>query len=226
MPDELTSLLFLQNPKKLSSRVSSIGLNELIAQTLSEEYPSRDLINEFDSAISSLQNISDDDYKILLSSISQESTIKIHKLIHVSVTEPERFNKDVYTIIENERNNKLNEDNKHKLEIQKNKKLQDDNENLSKQLSDISNQIAGIQEQYRLDKQQEEYLYKRNKRNNRIYISIIVVLGTIIILQSFPNLVTWLKKVIQIICSLGGVWGFFNLILNFCSKSKSISKMK
>lgn len=226
MPEELTSLLFLQNPKKLSGRVSSIGLNELIAQTLSEEYPSRDLINEFDCAISSIKNISADDYKILLASISQESTKKIHKLLQVSAAEPERFNKDVYAIIENERNNKLNEDNKHKLEIQKNKKLQDDNENLSKQLSDISNQIADIQEQQRLDKQQEEYFYKRNKRKNWIYVSIIVVLVTILILQSFPNLVTWLKDVIKIICASGGLWGFLNLIINLCSKSKNISKKK
>lgn len=228
MPEELTSLLFLQNPKKLSGRVSSIGLNELIAQTLSEEYPSRDLINEFDCAISSssIKNISADDYKILLASISQESTKKIHKLLQASVAEPERFNKDVYTIIENERNNKLNEDNKHKLEIRKNKKLQDDNENLSKQLSYISNQIADIQEQHRLDKQQEEYFYKRNKRKNWIYISIIVVLATILILQSFPNLVAWVKGVIKIICVSGGLWGFLNLIINLCSKSKNISKKK
>ena len=48
LPQELTSLLFLQNPKKHSARISSIGLNELIAQVLFDEYPSKDLINEFD----------------------------------------------------------------------------------------------------------------------------------------------------------------------------------
>lgn len=93
-------------------------------------------------------------------------------------------------------------------------------------MSDISNQIADIQEQQRLDKQQEEYFYKRNKRKNWIYISIIVVLVTILILQSFPNLVTWLKDVIKIICASGGLWGFLNLIINLCSKSKNISKKK
>lgn len=132
MPDELTSLLFLQNPKKLSGKVSSIGLNELIAQTLSEEYPSRDLINEFDSAVSSLENVSADDYKILLSSISQESTIKIHKLLISSISEPEQFNKDIHVIIETERNNKLKADHKHKEEVNKNKELQDANKKFIK----------------------------------------------------------------------------------------------
>ena len=51
MPEELTSLLFLKNPQKLAKKVSQIGLNELIAQTLSEEYASKELINEIDIAI-------------------------------------------------------------------------------------------------------------------------------------------------------------------------------
>lgn len=217
MPDELTSLLFLQNPKKLSGRVSSIGLNELIAQTLSEEYPSRDLINEFDGAVSSLQNISADDYKILLSSISQESTIKIHKLLHGSISEPEQFNKDIHAIIEAERNNKLKEVNKHKIELQKNNELQKANEILSKQLSEVSQQIAVIQKQ---QSDKEVSVIKINRRKNWIYVSIIIVLGTIILLQSFPNMVNWLKGFIQLIAASGGIWGFFNFILNLCSKFK------
>lgn len=221
MPDELTSLLFLQNPKKLSGRVSSIGLNELIAQTLSEEYPSRDLINEFDSAVSSLQNISADDYKILLSSISQESTIKIHKLLHGSISEPEKFNKDIHAIIETERNNKLKTDNKHKIEIQKNNELQKANKNLSRQLSDISQQIADIQESQYLEKIRQEEKNKINKRWIWMCISIIVALAAVIVLQSFPNITKCIQNSIQLIGGLGGLWGFCNLALNLWSKFKS-----
>lgn len=221
MPDELTSLLFLQNPKKLSGRVSSIGLNELIAQTLSEEYPSRDLINEFDSAVSSLQNISADDYKILLSSISQESTIKIHKLLHGSISEPEKFNKDIHAIIETERNNKLKTDNKHKIEIQKNNELKEANKNLSRQLSDISQLIADIQESQHLEKIRQEEKDKINRRWILMCISIIVALAAIIVLQCFPNITKCIQKSIQVIGGLGGFWGFCNLALNLWSKFKS-----
>lgn len=221
MPDELTSLLFLQNPQKLSGRVSSIGLNELIAQTLSEEYPSRDLINEFDSAVSSLQNISADDYKILLSSISQESTTKIHKLLHGSISEPEKFNKDIHAIIETERNNKLKTGNKHKIEIQKNNELQKANKNLSRQLSDISQQIADIQESQYLEKIRQEEKNKINKRWIWMCISIIVALAAVIVLQSFPNITKCIQNSIQLIGGLGGFWGFCNLALNLWSKFKS-----
>ncbi len=220
MPDELTSLLFLQNPKKLSGRVSSIGLNELIAQTLSEEYPSRDLINEFDSAVSSLDNVSADDYKILLSSISQESTIRIHKLLYTSISEPEQFNKDIHTIIEAERNNKLKADNKHKEEVNKNKQLQETNESLSKQLSDISQQIADIQENQRMDKLRQKEKDKINRRWIWMCISIIVALGALVVLQVFPNITQCIQKGIQIIGGLGGFGGFCNLALNLWSKFK------
>lgn len=221
MPDELTSLLFLQNPKKLSGKVSSIGLNELIAQTLSEEYPSRDLINEFDSAVSSLETVSTDDYKILLSSISQESTVKIHKLIHSAISEPEKFKKDIHAIIENERNNKIKVNNLHKEEIHRNKELQETNNSLSKQLSGISKQIAEIQEDQRLEKLRQKEKEKINRRWMWMCISIIVALGAVVILQSFPNITNCLQRGIKCIGGLGGFWGFCNLGLNLWSKFKS-----
>mgnify|MGYP004500566497 FL=1 len=193
----------------------------MIAQTLSEEYPSRDLINEFDSAVSSLQNISADDYKILLSSISQESTIKIHKLLHGSISEPEKFNKDIHAIIETERNNKLKTDNKHKIEIQKNNELQKANKNLSRQLSDISQQIADIQESQYLEKIRQEEKNKINKRWIWMCISIIVALAAVIVLQSFPNTTKCIQNSIQLIGGFWGFWGFCNLALNLWSKFKS-----
>lgn len=225
MPDELTSLLFLQNPKKLSRKVSSIGLNELIAQTLSEEYPSRDLINEFDSAVSSLENVSADDYKILLSSISQESTMKIHKLLYSAISEPEQFNKDIHAIIESERNNKLKADNKHKEEVNKNKELQNTNENLLRQLSDISQQIATIQETQIKELHKKEEKEKRNKRKNMIYISIIIILVSVILLLLFPNWAEFLRNIIKGISGLSGLWGFFNFLLNISSKFRQFVKL-
>ena len=222
MPDELTSLLFLQNPQKLSGKVSSIGLNELIAQTLSEEYPSRDLINEFDSAVSSLENISAEDYKILLSSISQESTMKIHKLLDSSISEPETFNKEIHAIIENERNNKLNVEKKHKEEIDKNKKLQETNENLLKQLSDISRQIQTIQETQQAEILKSKERKAKNKRWHRIYLSIIVILVSVILLLLFPNWIQWVRYVIKGIVGLSGLWGFLNLLLNANAKIRQL----
>ena len=98
--------------------------------------------------------------------------------------------------------------------------MQKDNEGLSKRLSDISQQIAKIQEQQQLDKQSEIDNEKRNRRNNIMYISIIVFLVLIIILQMFPNIICWLKTCIKVIAGLSGLWGFCNFLLNLYSKFK------
>ena len=147
--------------------------------------------------------------------------MKIHKLLDSSIAEPEKFNKDVHAIIEKERNNKLNTEKKHKEEIDKNKKLQEANKELLKKLADISQQIADIQENQRLDKLQQKEKDKRTRRWIWVIISIVVVLVTLLLLQIFPNITNYMRKGIQIIGGLGGFWGFCNLGLNIWSKFKS-----
>ena len=70
MPEELTSLLFLKNPQKLAKKVSQIGLNELIAQPISEEYESKELINNIDIDIKEYADLREEDKNKLLSTIS------------------------------------------------------------------------------------------------------------------------------------------------------------
>ena len=102
MPEELTSLLFLKNPQKLAKKVSQIGLNELIAQTLSEEYASKELINEIDIAIKESADLSAEDYNILFSSIALQSTNKIQKLLE-EISDKRKFNESIHNLIEKER---------------------------------------------------------------------------------------------------------------------------
>ena len=50
----------------MAKKVSQIGLNELIAQTLSEEYASKELINEIDIAIKESADLSAEDYERMI----------------------------------------------------------------------------------------------------------------------------------------------------------------
>lgn len=225
MPAELTSLLFLKkNPQKLYSKVSKIGLNELIAQTLSEEYASKELINEFDNAIKANSTITKDDYDVLLSSIALESTASIQRLLKSASDKPEVFNLEIHKIIEKARNKRDILEKEKASEKEKFTNLDNKNKDLKKQLSDISNELKEL----RVERENERALLQKEKndeikRRNRIYwffISIIVVLVGLIIVLVFPNIVNWLRKVIYFITSLGGLWGLINLILNIWSKIK------
>lgn len=170
MPEELTSLLFLKNPQKLAKKVSQIGLNELIAQTLSEEYASKELINEIDIAIKESADLSAEDYNILFSSIALQSTNKIQKLLE-EISDKRKFNESIHNLIEKERTKQA----KSKEEkIQRQKQFEEVNheklsleeklKNLEAKLSQGEKERKEQQERIRkIEEQQAESLLKRKK---------------------------------------------------------------
>lgn len=58
-----------------------------------------------------------------------------------------------------------------------------------------------------------------------IYISIIVILVSVILLLLFPNWVEFLRNIIKGILGLSGLWGFFNFLLNASSKFRQFVKL-
>ena len=172
MPEELTSLLFLKNPQKLAKKVSQIGLNELIAQTLSEEYASKELINEIDIAIKESADLSAEDYNILFSSIALQSTNKIQTLLE-EISDKRKFNESIHNLIEKERTKQA----KSKEEkIQRQKQFEEVNheklsleeklKNLEAKLSQGEKERKEQQERIRkIEEQQAESLLKRKKLN-------------------------------------------------------------
>ena len=171
MPQELTSLLFLQNPKKYSREVSNIGLGELIAQTLFDEYPSKDIINEFDIAIRDNENISQDDYKILLSAVSQESTSKLQRLLEEKVSDNNKFMSDVHAMIASERKKQLdleqqrkNAAEQHSRDEEEKQSLKTTNKELAEKLNVISKQVEELQRVSQQEKARNQKLVEDNQR--------------------------------------------------------------
>lgn len=172
MPEELTSLLFLKNPQKLAKKVSQIGLNELIAQTLSEEYASKELINEIDIAIKESADLSAEDYNILFSSIALQSTNKIQKLLE-EISDKRKFNESIHKLIEKERTKRA-KSKEEKLQRQKlfeevnheKLSLEEKLKNLEAKLSQGEKEREEQQERIRkIEEQQAESLLKRKKLN-------------------------------------------------------------
>lgn len=232
LPQELTSLLFLQNPKKYGERISTIGLNELIAQTLSNEYPSRDILNEFDSAIRENVDISEDDYRIVLSAVSQQSTNQLQKLLEDSISSKDNFNSEIHQIIAKERN-RQNKEKKERdeavkeytLSVKEKAELSGKNRELEDKLAALSKQVSDMQES---NKRNEEEVNKKEKqrikRNRIIYsilITLIIILVLILVQITIVDLKEWVKKLIKLIVSLGGLWTFVALIITIVSKCKN-----
>lgn len=226
MPEELTSLLFLKNPQKLAKKVSQIGLNELIAQTLSEEYASKELINEIDIAIKESADLSAEDYNILFSSIALQSTNKIQKLLE-EISDKRKFNESIHNLIEKERTKQA----KSKEEkIQRQKQFEEVNheklsleeklKNLEAKLSQGEKERKEQQERIRkIEEQQVESLLKRKKTQRSFWLALGgLILSAVIFLVAlyYPTLFSGMKDFIKGIASLGGVWGLISLIINIC----------
>lgn len=228
MPQEVTSLLFLQNPKKYETKVSNIGLGELIAQTLFEEYPSKDIINEFDIAIRENTNISSDDYAILLSAVSQESTSKLQKLLEKNVNDKDCFISEIHAIIARERKKQLELENQRKKAIElhsqdevEKQDLKNANQKLSEKLDAISKQVADMQEATNNEIKNRVEKEKRDRKQHLIIYSFLIALIitlSIVIIQQSVNIIGWLNNVLNVIKSLGGVWTFIGLIITIISK--------
>lgn len=226
MPEELTSLLFLKNPQKLAKKVSQIGLNELIAQTLSEEYASKELINEIDIAIKESADLSAEDYNILFSSIALQSTNKIQKLLE-EISDKRKFNESIHNLIEKERTKQA----KSKEEkIQRQKQFEEVNheklsleeklKNLEAKLSQGEKERKEQQERIRkIEEQQAESLLKRKKAQRSFWLALGgLILSAVIFLVAlyYPTLFSGMKDFIKGIASLGGVWGLISLRINIC----------
>ena len=226
MPEELTSLLFLKNPQKLAKKVSQIGLNELIAQTLSEEYASKELINEIDIAIKESADLSAEDYNILFSSIALQSTNKIQKLLE-EISDKRKFNESIHKLIEKERTKRA-KSKEEKLQRQKlfeevnheKLSLEEKLKNLEAKLSQGEKEREEQQERIRkIEGQQAESLLKRKKAQRSFWLALGgLILSIVIFLVAlyYPTLFSGMKDFIKGIASLGGVWGLISLIINIC----------
>ena len=216
MPEELTSLLFLKNPQKLAKKVSQIGLNELIAQTLSEEYASKELINEIDIAIKESADLSAEDYNILFSSIALQSTNKIQKLLE-EISDKRKFNESIHKLIEKERTKRA-KSKEEKLQRQKlfeevnheKLSLEEKLKNLEAKLSQGEKEREEQQERIRkIEEQQAESLLKRKKAQRSFWLALGgLILSIVIFLVAlyYPTLFSGMKDFIKGIASLGGVW--------------------
>ncbi len=230
MTEELTSLLFLKNPKQFSKTVSKIGLNELIAQTLSEEYASKEIINEFDAAIKSNTDLTQENYEILLSSVAMQSTTKIQNLLD-EVEDKKKFNEKVHKLIEKERA-KRNQIKEEKASFkEKEETLQSEKNELAQRLAKIEADLVHESkerkkqdaklEAIRLEREQEAI--KRKKVNKQIFIGIIFIVLSLLcwgVVYWFPNILDCVKNIIKGVASLGGVWGLINLIINLIKMRK------
>ena len=212
LPDVLTSMLWLKDPAKLTSQVRKIGLRELMATTLNEEIASKELIGEFEAAISSLDSVSDEDYRILLESVACQSAKKIAHFNELVVQDKNLAKQQAISIVEKEKTRKVKQAQKIKEALDAQKQEADNNALLSQR-------IKALEDKHIQFRTEIEKLSLQITNHKRIILKAVIGLIIAIILiyfaiQGFKNFSTILSRIIAVILSCGGLWGFCSFLIN------------
>ena len=228
LPDTLTALLWLQNPTKNLSKIKSIGLQELIANTINDEIATKELINEFDASLKSVSTISENDYKILISSVAYQSANYIDKVNSLIVEgKIEQFNVEAHKIVEKERKRRASVTETVRIKVLETKEKTEENEDIKNTLKSLENQIKESESNSKTQLESlSEKLENQSKYFKRFLIWLGVFLLSVLIFYlnyEVFNLIEKVKDVIKIVTGLSGLWSFGSFIINLLKSIKWIN---
>ncbi|MCK9437133.1 MAG: hypothetical protein M0Q12_08005 [Synergistaceae bacterium] len=232
LPDTLTSLLWLKGNRNLDKTIKRVGLSELMLQTCHEEIASKELINEFHASVNENTDISDSDYEVLLSSIAHQSAKRIQKLIDLAGESKERFNEKVHQTIAKERERKKKEE-KSKQETVENlqkeaeaklaaeKRIKEIEEKLKESDKSTKEEISRLKEEIRIQNTNLSNQKIEIQKSKKAFIVLITSLILLIIILITIQVWNEIKIVLTSITGLGGLWGFFSLVINLIRISRN-----
>lgn len=221
LPDALTGLLWLKNPDKLINKVKDVGLAELMATTLNEEIASKEIINEFESSIRDIGNISEEEYKILLESVAHQSAKRIEEFNEIAFKDKEKAKVEAHKIVEWERSRKAKRIKAIKDAQFSKSEQEKKSKELQERLSQIEDALKSAQSESGNSKTQIEILNEKVEKQARILKRIIwsVVFALLftaigVFCFYFYEALHGVGKVFSFIMSGGALYSLGNLILN------------
>lgn len=232
--EELTSMLFLQDPRSNAEEVSRIGLNNLIAQTIAEESIDKDLINDLSERLQHNKEKTKFDYELLISYLSQESSRQLKHLLD----EPndDKFVESAHTLALKRQVAQENREKENDLAIRQAKEqitaVAKENEELRKTTNRITqsndklkNQISNerivslciISFMIAVISVLSELLFSNHKYP--IYSLIFIALSSLILMIRYRNslIVKWIYGVVMLISGISSIlsfWGW-DKVVNF-----------
>jgi hypothetical protein len=234
LTDALTSLLWLKDPSKLFDKVKTIGLAELMANTLSEEIATNELINEFANNIASVVDVNGEDYRILLESVAHESARMIDNFNETIHRDRDEGKVEVFKMIERERSRKVRQQRTVKTAQQSEKETSEKNKELIEKLNIIqkelelarnnsANTTTQIEElSQKLDVQHAEISNMKialRTHQKRIIFGLICLLFSLLTLIFKEYVHTWVR-LLGYVSNTGWIWGLCSFIINFYKLSK------
>ncbi len=212
LPDTLTSMLWLKDPAKLTMQVKKVGLRELMATTLSEEIASKELIGEFETAISSLDDVSEEDYQILLESVAHQSAKKITAFNDLTAQDKNAAKQQAISIIEKEKTRNAKQAQILKEAQGEKKQTEDANTILNQRVKLLED--GQLQSKTEIERLASQLIDQKKFIKKAVLGFILAVILGFFAIWGFKNFSSILSRILASISSFGGLWGFCSLIIN------------
>ena len=212
LPDALTSMLWLKDPTKFTMQVKKVGLRELMATTLNEEIASKELIGEFETAISSLNDISEEDYQILLESVAHQSAKKITEFNELSTQDKNAAKQQAISIIEKEKTRNAKQAQTLKEAQGAKKQTEDANTILNARVKALEERQ--VQSKTEIERLSFQVIGQKKFIKRAIFWFILAAISVILAVWGFKNFSSTISSILSSIASLGGLWGLGSLLLN------------
>lgn len=164
-------------------------MHELISNTLNEEIASKELINEFDLNLKSIENINVEDYQILITSVAYQSGKYIDKINNlINQGKSEEFNFEAQKLVEKERKRRLTNQETIRRSLKISREKIDENVSLKSALKELEDQIktSSNESQTEIEKL-AGIVRKQDKFNKRVVIFLILTLIIIALIYFNAN---------------------------------------
>ena len=208
-PGFLTGILFLANPSKSANSVSHIMLSESIAQVMLEESPNIEIIREFEEVVKSLDIITPDEYGSLRDALALKSKRVLREYLSDTTIMPEVTKQMV-----DASKNRIAENENLRVQILKARLTE---KSLYSVLLVAFCVIIILL----------YYILFKTTTCGYVIISAIFIIALLLI-WFWRWVITFWKWIVGFILSSGGLWGFFNFVLNLnknIDNCKSIGKL-
>ncbi len=222
-PEELASLLWLQNPSMLNKSVARVGIEELVAQAMSYSLVPVETLMDIHSSIMKLESISPNQYAAVASALASKSLEYLIQLGELAKSNQVAFSNAVIEIIR-QQNEKMESGSRLNRETfeqtialeKKYKEALDKISSIESELVTTKKRIAeASQGSLKLENERDLLLTQVQIRSRTIkWLLCSIVLGltvwafiTFMDKNLFTKVVTWIS-------GLGGLWSFGNFIFN------------
>ena len=193
-PEELASLLWLQNPSALNKSVARVGIEELVAQAMSSSLVPVETLSDLNDNLKKIDSISPQQYAIVATALASRSVESLRNLNALAKSNHAEFTSTVLEMISQEKA-------RSEANVSSTREISDRATAFELKYRDVMQKIStieqnlilsqrerhGIEEHVSLLRFERDYLKNQLLARNRTIRSLLILLASLVLVWAFST---------------------------------------